>query len=314
MALAHLLLFVSRIVEMRGRSRISSTSDGLLLNMEKAMRTTRTAKMMMYAMVCVLGLASAAMAADEPALSVDVSAAFMSKYIWRGQLLSDDYAFQPSVGVSYGGLSASLWGNMDLTDYRKFHGLGEQADAGEFSEYDWTIGYGDKLPGVDFLSYSIGVIYYYFPSLTDDGDTVEVYAGLSLDAPLSPTVTVYRDIDEGDCTYVAFAVSHSIEKIFELSPDMPVGMDISASIGWGNEAYNKFYWDSTQTYETGSSLQDLTVSVGFPIPVMGWTLTPSVTYVTLLDSDVRKTDSYSTYSGNRGSDYVFTGLTLSRSF
>jgi hypothetical protein len=61
-------------------------------------------------------------------------------------------------------------------------------------------------------------------------------------------------------------------------------------------------------------MQDLTLSVGFPIPIMGWTLTPSINYVTLLDSDVRAADTYATYSGNNDSDYVFTGITLSTSF
>jgi hypothetical protein len=56
------------------------------------------------------------------------------------------------------------------------------------------------------------------------------------------------------------------------------------------------------------------MSVGFPVPVMGWTLTPSVNYVTLVDSDVRSADTYATASGNDDSDYLFTGLTLSRSF
>jgi hypothetical protein len=276
--------------------------------MENAMSKTRTAKAIVCAMVCVFSLTTYAeetsvpAVSDEPALGIGVSAAFMSKYIWRGQLLNDDYVMQPSVGLTYGNWSASLWGNVDMTDYHD--------NDWEFTEYDWTIGYADKLPGIDILKYSVGAIYYYFPSVTDDSDTVEVYAGLGLDMPLSPTLTMYRDIDEGDGTYVAFSVSHSIEKIMELAPDMPVGMTASASIGWGSEGYNKFYWGGL----TESAMQDLTLSVGFPIPIMGWTLTPSINYVTLLDSDVRAADTYATYSGNNDSDYVFTGITLSTSF
>jgi hypothetical protein len=224
----------------------------------------------------------------------------MSKYIWRGQLLNDDYVMQPSVGVSYGGLSASVWGNMDMTDYHD--------NDWEFTEYDWTVGYSDKVPGVDILKYSVGAIYYHFPS--SSFSTTEVYGGIGLDVPLSPMVTLYRDIDEGDCSYVALSVSHSIEKICELSSDMPVGMSMSASMGWGNEAYNKYYWGVED-----SALNDLTLSVGFPVPVLGWTVTPSVNYVTLLDSDIRSADTYETgYTNKRGSDYLFTGLTLSKSF
>jgi len=239
---------------------------------------------------------------EAPVLTTNLSACFNSKYIWRGQLLNDDFVFQPTVGVGYGGLSASLWGNLDMTDYHD--------NSGEFTEYDWTVGYADIVPGVDFLNYSVGVIYYYFPSVPGDLDTVELYAGLGLDMPLSPTVTVYRDIDEIDGTYVAFSVSHSIDKLFELSPDMPVGMTVLTSIGWGNDAYNKGYWGGLDE----NALQDLTVTVGFPVPVMGWTVTPNVNYVTLLDSDIRKADAYATNSHNNDSDYVFTGVTLSQNF
>jgi hypothetical protein len=292
---------------MRGLSRIPSTSEESFLNVEKEMRKTRTA-MMMFAMVCVLSWVAAAeegtihkkelpevSTAETPSLSTTVSACFMSKYIWRGQLIDDDYAFQPSVGLSYGGLSASLWGNLDMTDYHD--------NSGEFTEYDWTIGYAGKFPGIDILKYSVGVIYYHFPSSTLN--TTEIYGGLGLDIPLSPTVTVYRDVDEYKGTYAAFSLSHSVEKIFELSPDMPVGLTASASIGWGNKAYNRGYWGGLDE----NALNDLTLALGFPMPVLGWTFTPSVNYVTLLDSDVRKADTYASRS-----DYFFTGLTLSKSF
>jgi hypothetical protein len=284
------------------------------------MSKTRTARAAVCGIVCILSLAAFAQeqteqkqspqvqAVEESPFSVTATAAFMSKYVWRGQLLNDDYVMQPSAGVNYGNLSASWWGNVDMTEYHK--DAGGNDNQWEFTEHDWTIGYANTLPGVELVKYSVGAIYYYFPSLTDDGDTVEVYAGLGLDLPLSPTLTLYRDIDEGDCTYAAFSVSHSIEKLFELSSDIPVGMTASASMGWGNKAYNKFYWGGLDD----SALQDLTVSVGFPIPVKGWTLTPSINYVTLLDSDVREADTYATYSGNNDSDYLFTGLTLSRTF
>ncbi len=239
---------------------------------------------------------------EAPALSYSVAAAVNNKYIWRGQLLNDDFVFQPSIGLSYGGLTASLWGNLDVTDYHD--------NSGEFTEYDWTIGYADAVPGIDFLKYSVGAIYYYFPSVSNDADTVELYAGLGLDMPLSPTVTVYRDVDEIDGTYAAFSLSHSVEKLFEISPDLPVGMTLLASIGWGSESYNQGYWGSLDE----SSLQDLTVTVGFPVPVGGWTLTPTVNYVTLLDGDVREADTYATGSHNNDSDYFFTGITLSTGF
>ena len=72
---------------------------------------------MVCAMVCVLSWAAIAeeetihkemlpevSAAEAPSLSTTFTACFMSKYIWRGQLLNDDYVMQPSVGLAYGGL------------------------------------------------------------------------------------------------------------------------------------------------------------------------------------------------------------------
>jgi hypothetical protein len=279
------------------------------------MRKTRTAKTVLCAAVLVASCMAMAAEDEGPSLSTSVSAAFMSKYIWRGQLLNDDYVMQPSVGVSYGGLSASLWGSLDMTEYHK--DASGNDNQWEFTEYDWTIGYAEKVPGIDFLKYSVGAIYYYFPSLTDDGDTLEVYAGLGLDMMFSPTVTLYRDIDEIDGTYIAFSVGHSVEKIFEFSSDMPVAMNLSASVGWGSAGYNKGYWfndDEPTKSVTSSSMQDLTLTAGFPFDVMGWTVTPSVSYVTLVSSKVRDADTYATYSGNDDSDYVFTGFTLSKSF
>ena len=261
---------------------------------------SKAAKVVVCGMISLLGWTAAA-ADEEPSLSTNVSAAFISKYVWRGQMLNEDFVFQPSVGFGYGGLSASLWGNADMTDYSD--------NEWEFTEYDWTVDYSNTVPGLDFLSYSLGAIYYHFPSTT--ASTTEVYAGLGLDMPLSPTVTIYRDIDEIDGTYVAFSLSHSVDKIFELSPTVPVGMEASASIGWGSSSYNKGYWsnDDANRSVTSNSMQDLTLSLGLPIAAMGWTITPSANYVTLLDSRVRDADTYA-----RGSDYFFTGITISRDF
>ena len=57
--------------------------------MENAMSKTRTAKAVMCAMVCMLSWSVIA-AEEEASLSTDVSVGFMSKYIWRGQLLNDE--------------------------------------------------------------------------------------------------------------------------------------------------------------------------------------------------------------------------------
>ncbi len=230
----------------------------------------------------------------------ELTADFFGKYILRGQNIDDDPALQPGISASYKGLTAAIWGNLELTNIND--------KSGDFSELDYSLNYTGVLPGMEGVEYTFGAIYYDFPSCTADGircpDTIEVYWGLSLDLIFAPSVTVYHDVDEAEGTYVSFAVGHSIEEIAELGPDMPVGMEIGGSLGWGSGSYNKYYWGADQ-----SKLNDLAFSVSFPFELAGWSLAPGLNYVTLVSDDIRDTDAYGT-----DSDFFFAGVSLSKRF
>ena len=208
-------------------------------------------------------------------VSIGASADIMSKYVWRGQNLVDDWVLQPSISVGYKNLTASFWSNLDLTDENGFEG--------EFSEIDLTLDYSNQFPGIDFLSYSLGFINYDFPVKSGADDTWEIYWGLGLDAPASPSVTVYHDVDEAAGTYVSFGIGHSMENL----TDSGLGVDLSASIGWGSSGYNKTYWGPDD-----SELNDLVLSVALPFEVAGYTVTPSVNYITLISDDIRAPNTY----------------------
>ncbi len=233
--------------------------------------------------------------AEEETIHFGLSADYYGKYVWRGQDLVDDPVFQPGITASYGGLTAGVWGNLETTNYND--------NAGDFTEVDYSLDYSFNLPEVEGIGFSIGAIYYDFPH-TGLPSTTELYWGISFDVPLSPSITVYHDVDEADGTYISLGIGHSIEKICELGPDTPVGMEIGASLGWGSKKYNKYYW----TLDS-SKLNDLALSVGFPISMGGWTLSPSLNYVTLLSSAIRDTDAY-----RPESDYFFAGIGLSTEF
>ncbi len=241
-------------------------------------------------LVCGIGTVLA-----EDGIEFGISADYFGKYIWRGQNLNDDGAFQPGISASYGGFTGAIWGSVDTTSINN--------NSGEITEADYSLDYSGSLPGLEGVGYSLGIINYVFPNTAVD-DTTEVYAGLSFDLPLGPSITVYRDVDDVKGTYISLGVGHSIEKIAELAPDTPVGMDISASLGWASSAYNKFYWGTDQ-----SKMNDLAFSVSFPMEIAGWTVAPSLNYVTLVSDDIRDTDTYGT-----GSDFFFAGIGLSKSF
>jgi len=231
----------------------------------------------------------------ESELDCELTVDYVSKYIWRGQNLDDDEVFQLGLSVSYKGLTAAIWGNLELTSIN--------GNGGDFSEVDYTLDYSGKISGIKGVGYSLGASYYSFPG-TKVKDTTEVYAGLSLDLPLRPSVTFYHDLDEADGTYISLALEHSVERIAKLGANMPVGMQLGTSLGWGSGSYNKYYWGTDQ-----SKLNDLTLSASFPVEIGGWTLAPSLNFVTLLSDDIRDTDAYGT-----DSDFFFVGISLSKSF
>jgi uncharacterized protein (TIGR02001 family) len=237
-------------------------------------------------MTIVLFGATAAPAEDE--MSVSVTSDFFSKYIWRGQNVTDDWVWQPGASISYKGLTGGFWGNLDLTD--------ENDESGQFIEYDYYVDYSAQIN--DTVGFSVGGIYYYFPG---SDATTELYWGFSFDVPASPAITVYHDIDEIDGTYAAFSVGHS----FENPGDLPFGVDLGASLGWGDSSYNDEYW-STDTIEVDSEFNDLTLTVGFPFEVGGLSVTPSLAYVALLGSDVRDAaDDDSIFYAGVGLAYEF---------
>ena len=211
----------------------------------------------------------------EDKVIIGASADVMSKYVWRGQNLVDDWVLQPGAYVNYNNFTASFWGNLDLTN--------ENGYKGEFSEIDLTLDYSAQVPGVDILSYSLGFINYDFPINGGFDDTWEIYWGFGFDVPASPSVTVYHDVDEAAGTYVSFGIGHSIDNL----TDFGLGVDLSASIGWGSSGYNKTYWGPDD-----SELNDLVLSTAFPLEVAGFSVTPSMNYITIVGDDIRAPNTY----------------------
>lgn len=81
-------------------------------------------KIMMIAAMAAMALNVSAQDNVEATVSADV----VSNYIWRGAKL-DDAAVQPSVGISYKGVSLSGWGSYGLTT------------SGKTKEFDLTLAY-----------------------------------------------------------------------------------------------------------------------------------------------------------------------------
>jgi hypothetical protein len=233
-----------------------------------------------------------ASAQGEDGVSFGGTADFFSKYVWRGQNVVDDWVLQPSAFASYKGFTASVWGNVDVT--------GEGVDDWEFNEIDWALDYSNTVPGLDWLGYSLGVIYYDFPNTPFEA-TTEVYAGLSVDVPLSPAVRWFYDVDEIEGSYIQLSIGHTVEKFVQWTENAYCDVQVGASIGYGTDGYNDGYFGVDD-----SGMNDLTLSAGLPICLGSWTIKPVIAYSTMIGDDIR--------AATAESDNFWGGISASYSF
>lgn len=210
--------------------------------------------------------------AQEPDLEFEVQTALLSKYVWRGQLLTDDPVLQPSATVSYAGWSFTAWGNLELTDVND--------DELEFSEVDLLLEYERSLQGTQLpVDVFVGAGWYAFPSTPLDA-TFEFYGGLALDVALRPRVTLYYDIAEVEGVYLTLDVGHEV-------PLAGGTLALAGSVGWGDNRWNQFSWGT----RTGG-LNDLLLTASWTVTSGGWTFTPSIAWSALLDGDIRASSDY----------------------
>ena len=219
-------------------------------------------------------MAGAAMAQDEQVFSADITIDYASMYVWRGIPVVRESVFQPGVAGSAYGFTGSIWANIDMTDFN--------GTAGEFSEIDYALDYSGSV-GDTVVGYSLGVIQYIFPTVGEtDASTTEIYGGLSFDVPLSPFITVYGDVNAIKGAYVQFGVGHSLE--MEIDPDYSVGLDLSASFGFGSSGYNNGYFGIDE-----AKWNDFTIGVGVPFNLKYVSLTPSFNMSTMISEEIGDT-------------------------
>lgn len=154
-------------------------------------------------------------------VSGDAYVGFYDKYIWRGfDLSGSEGVVQGGVDLSAKGFTLSYWTNYQASDDKE-----AGFKRGEATETDITLDYTGEVN--DILSVSVGNIYYHLDGLDD---TNELYLGVALNLPLSPSLTVYYDYDEAESDGLFFnaSIGHSI----------PVGEKLGFNLGAG-VSYNQ---------------------------------------------------------------------------
>jgi hypothetical protein len=242
--------------------------------------------------IFILASYGSSLYASDDGVKYVFAADYFNKYVWRGQNLNNESVFQPSIAVSRNGFTASIWGNLELTD-----GL---EHAGEFTEFDYGLDYTTTIPEVNWVSFSIGALYYDFPN-TSEKPTTELYGGLSFDLPLTPYIKWYRDTQVNNGSYIQLGIGHTVEKLHEFSDKCYCDLQIGSSIGYGSGRYNRVYLNTE-----GGKLNDWTSYVALPFCSDTWIIKPSINYSTMLNEDIRE--------ANKRNDNFWFGISLSSEF
>jgi hypothetical protein len=201
-----------------------------------------------------------------------------SKYVWRGINFVDDPVLQPSVWLSCCGFTAGVWGSMETTDVNEMPGGDERAM--KFTEVDLYLSY-TKQFGPACVTAGVGD--YLYPN-TDYNSTAELSLVAAFGVPLTPVLSLYRDIKEADGLYTSLGVSQAIPGVWQVSDAIAVSAPVlSASIGYGNSLHNAFYY-----WYPDAALGDMTVNASVPISVgSSLYITPAAHYAMLMNSDIK---------------------------
>ena len=258
-------------------------------------------------------------ASEEEKPATDVTVAVLSQYLWRGYELSrNGVVIQPSLTVGYKGFSVNIWGNLDAKPY--YSGAApDKSYSSAWNETDVTLAYskamGPFTVGGGYIYYGLGALN---QDLADRLDSQEIFASLGLNTLLSPTLTVYKEIDHYHNWYMLLGISH----VFELSKIM--SLKLAASAGYllssDETTYPKFDGNALATTDKFNNFHDGSVTASMPLKVMKYvTVTPIVSYVFPLSRDARNEMKGFGLKGTatnaeRDSSFLYGGVSASFSF
>ncbi len=178
------------------------------------------------ALALAVWLAAPAAAQEEPAGEADAASGEVafdlgSHYVWRGLRLSRGLVSQGEIDAEYKGFGAGIWSNYDPHEYPLESGHRRQV-----TETDVTAWYGRPWgPGTA----TGGLVYY---AQRGGPDTTELFVAYELDVPLSPSATLYLDVDEGDGGFLLLAAAHSVP----LSAALALEVGVEAGFNLKNAA------------------------------------------------------------------------------
>jgi hypothetical protein len=271
---------------------------------------------------------------EEAKPTLSASYTFFSQYVWRGYELSkDSLVMFPTITISYKGFGLNIWGDYDT----HYEGTGHK----EWWETDFVFTYSNNLGSLPNLSkiweplknvnYTIGYIYYdtnadnytyttyntyrrgrQVSTSTEvshpgGGDNEEIYLILGYSMFANPTISVWRQIEDGEEWYFNFA----------LSQNFPFPMKTNLTKDWSIDVgtWISYYRREASYYKTYySAMHDGNVWMALNIPLNKYfTLSPTIQYSAPLSNNAKQELEASSFSGH-ASRFLYGGLIVKLAF
>ncbi len=245
------------------------------------------------ALVGLSTLAHATPGRAQATFGVDLD--LFSSYVWRGVTYTNKPVAQPGVWVSFpaGNVAVTVggWSNIDLGKYDDLAddiSLSGGTSAFNLSEFD---PYAEVSFSAGRATLTGGVTGYLFPNdletapnggLDSEANTVEIYGKVGFEAPLSPELSVYYDVDKIKGAYIEGALSHSLAASDQVSIDLGAVAGFSAGQGIPDDPLSD---ESFNFADNGFTHLDL--SAGVPFAAGVFSITP-VLHVVVNGDDATK--------------------------
>jgi hypothetical protein len=218
-----------------------------------------------------------------------------SSYVWRGVSLTNKPVAQPAVWASIpagrASITLGLWSTIDLGKYDDLaDDISESGGSSSFNLAEYRP-YAEVSFTAGKATLTGGVTGYIYPNdeaapntfglMTSDFNTVEVYGRAALDAPLSPEVAIYYDVDKVNGAYFEGSIGHSFQASDNASLDLGAAAGFNAGQGIDPDDPSFNFADDGFTH--------LDLSAGVPFSAGAFSVTPVVHLIVAGDDRTKVT-------------------------
>ncbi len=222
-----------------------------------------------------------AIAADKTQIEGEAALKIAGAHVWRGEIVSDDPVFQPSIFLDFDPFAFSLWGSWELE---------HSADYAQRSRVNATVDHLHE-SGEHIFRSGLTAFIYQNSSRHALKNTVEIFFAYTLGRTLMPTLAAHYDIGHFNGLYLLASGSHR----FELIADA-MALDLRVGVGWGDQRYARdtfslprYTRDEPDFEPTGAAFLDMTFRAELPLRFSErFKVVPGFAYMRMLNSDIRQ--------------------------